>query len=195
MNHRIRCVAIVFATLLGACATEPKRVLSEPDKLTIREMSTLPMPEFLSRFFAKTTGPATMVKLQASFGYFNNRALFQPRLVLEEFCAQNNGRLFRQANSQVSWRDHSPEAMTNPRTSGAAGVTLRAICDPSALNPACGASNASKEGVFGVFQCRERSSDVVLWAVSVEGSPGVAVSQGSKIADMNITLAPVRAGK
>lgn len=188
-----RRLLALSALLCAGCASTPpaQDALGERELSRIRDLTSRPLPVFLARYYANSTGPAEAVSVTVSFGFFANSSLYRPKAELAEYCALNGGSLYRQAGTQRSWRDVSPDAFGDPRVSGSAAASLRNLCDPNALNPACGAAKASREGVFGNFQCRTKDTDRRLWTVSIEGSAGQIVSQTPKMARMQITVAPV----
>lgn len=189
----LRAVIALSALLCAACAaTAPTQApLGDRELSRIRELAPHPLPVFLARYYANSVGPADAVSFSVTFGFFANKVLYRPKAELAEYCALNGGSLLRQAGSQRSWRDVSIDAFGDPRTAGSAATSLRNLCDANALNPACGAAKASREGVFGNFQCRAKDRDRLLWTVSIEGSAGLIVSQTPKMARMEINLAPV----
>lgn len=189
-----RGVHLVVAVMsLTACAsTAPSSfTLSERDQARVLELAQLPLAVFIARYYANSVGPADAVSFTSGFGFYNNEALLRPKAVLSAYCARNGGALYRQAGSQRSWRDVSIDAFADPGVSGSAAVSLRNLCDPSALNPGCGAAKASRDGAFGRFQCRAKDSDTTLWSTSIEGSIGRNISRTSKMAEMKITVTPV----
>jgi hypothetical protein len=188
-------ISIAASVCLLACAASTgsggASSLSDADRARIKEFASAPLAEFLNRFYLKSVGPVDAVNVTASFNYSNNHALYRPRAILGAYCEANGGTLLRQSKRQVNWSDVSPEAFADPRTSGTAKTTLRNMCDPNDMNPGCGASNASREGVFGTFQCRTKGEDRLLWSVSIEGAQGRIVSQTTQTAEMRIRVAPL----
>jgi hypothetical protein len=180
---------LACAASAGSASVSP---LLDAERSRIKELSGVPLAEFLNRYYLRGVGPVEGVDVKASFNFSNKEALFRPRTVLREYCEANAGMLLRQASRQVSWASVSPEAFSDPRTSGTAEVTLRNMCDPGNMNPGCGASKASRNGAFGTFQCRAVATDALLWSVSIEGSTGKIIGRVTNAAEMRIAITPLR---
>lgn len=181
-------VGLLFALALTACATAKESQLSDQEREAIAQLAGQPLRVFLGRHFLNRTEPAEAIGFKTRFTYGNYRQLLRPKAIFVEFCGKSEGTLLRAPSHQRSWNDTSPESFSDPRRSGTAEMTLRGLCDASASNPGCGAARASKEGAFGTFECRAANGDKLLWAVTIDGSPGIVSGDTIRAAQMEISI-------
>lgn len=164
----------VFCIVNTGCSSFPSKEEQETQmQKEIRPLSNLSLTSFLPRYFVHQGGEYNAITLEAKFNEVFHDELLRPRLILEIYCKDNNANLSRIPYHQTAWADTAPEAFTDTRTVGYAKISMDSMA--IANTPGYGAAKASYEGAFGLFECRENSTDRLLWKATIQGSVGKVI--------------------
>ncbi|CAM5520162.1 hypothetical protein TMEC54S_00077 [Thauera mechernichensis] len=187
MKKVVYVAVALTCTLLAGCATRTPEERFSMLQETIKPISNLSLGRFLARHYLQQANEVISVQIQASFDYYSRSELEKPRELLSAYCANNNGNLGRIPGHQSSWSEVAPESFSDPRSAGNAQLSFDSMRLSQA--PGYGAAKASRNGAFGLFECRANNTDALLWAATIQGATGKVVRTGTGVeAVMPLTI-------
>lgn len=180
----ITMVTIQAALLLAVagCGTIDQSPEVEKAQLQagIQKFANLPLDQFLPAYFSGSSGSFDTIVMKRTVRGYAYASILRPRLILEIYCEDNNGALLRIPNSQIGfWMDTSPDAFADARTARSAEMSLQSMSLGD--NPGYGLAQASRDGAFGIFECRENKTSRSLWKAEVRQSGVAMIDQTNRV--------------